>query len=180
VKATGKRRDRHALGVELTEHMIPLHASGMPVLTLVLLPLKPLWWAAVPPPGHLGARHRLDALRHAVSGVGRCLRQRRRVSQAEGFKDVAQIGPARKTVDHLHRAGRALGNALGLEVAALPAYHRAARMLRHPLSHGLGRALWPQVDDPMGRQIDDNRALTMAAAPGPRLDADGMQVGWPW
>ena len=99
-----------------------------------------------------------------------------------GCLDEVLLTPwsARAADERCDSAGRARGNALGISVAAIPASHRDARMLSQPLSHGLGRARWQQVDDPMGLQSDANRARTLASAPGPLIDADGMKVGGPW
>jgi hypothetical protein len=50
VEASGDRRDRQVFVVELTDGKISRHASGMALLTLVLLPLNSVLWAAVTPP----------------------------------------------------------------------------------------------------------------------------------
>jgi hypothetical protein len=80
----------------------------MALLTLVLLPLNPVLWAAVTPPVHLSERHGLNALGQSLGGVGRCLLQRRRVSQESGCTRFAQIGDQMKTVFHLLAKGHAI------------------------------------------------------------------------
>jgi hypothetical protein len=85
-----------------------------------------------------------------------------------------------KTIYDLYGAGCPLSNAIGVQVATVPTHHFDAWVLGQPLDHGLGRAIWQQVDDTVGLQIDDNRAIAMAPAPGPLIDADGMKFGWLW
>jgi hypothetical protein len=113
-----------------------------------------------------------DARHRRAHGCG--LEGRSVVAQ-EDFQGLAEVLHEMEAINHLDGRGRASANAIGVEVAPIPADHRNCRMLREPCRDAGGRAVRQQVDDTMGRQIAEDRAIVMTPPPGPLINADSLQ-----
>ena len=77
-----------------------------------------------------------------------------------------------KPIDHLHRLGCPLANAVRVEMTPIAAHDPDGWMLGEPGRDVSSRAVRQQIHDPMRRQIDHNGAIAMTPPPGPLVDAD--------
>jgi hypothetical protein len=66
-------------------------------------------------------------------------------------------------------------NTVGIEFAPIATDDGDRRMLGEPDGDGGGRAVRQEVDDPMGRQIDEDGAIPMASPPRPLVHSDELQ-----
>ena len=82
-----------------------------------------------------------------------------------------------RIVDDLHGLGGALADAVGIEGATVPAHHGERGMLGQPGRYRSRRALREEVDHPVRGQIDQDRAVAVAAPPGPLVHAHGLEGG---
>jgi hypothetical protein len=80
-----------------------------------------------------------------------------------------------EAIDHLHRVWSPLAHAIRIQGTAIAADQGDHRMLGQPRRDRRGRAIGPQVHDPMCRQIDHNGAIPVAPPPGPLVYADGLE-----
>jgi hypothetical protein len=108
--------------------------------------------------------------------IGRRERQRRTdrgrlegrsVIEQDSFQRLAEVLHEMKPIDHLHRLGGSLANAVGIQVAAIATEDGERRVLREPGRERGGRAVPQQVHNAMRHEIDQDRAIAMASSPGP-------------
>jgi hypothetical protein len=103
--------------------------------------------------------------------------QHRSLGDQEGFDGFAEVVDEMKAIDHLHRVGGPLANAVCIQGTPIPTDHGDRGMLGQPCRECRGRTVRPEVDDTMRREIEHDGAIPMASPPCPLIDARRLQ-GW--
>jgi hypothetical protein len=93
----------------------------------------------------------------------------------EGFDGFAEVLHEMKAIDDLHRLRCTLTNAVRIEGTPIPTDHGDRGMLGKPGRDGGSRAVQQEVDDAMGRQIDEDGAIPMASPPRPLVHAHRLE-----
>src|ERR1017187_442710 len=88
-----------------------------------------------------------------------------------------------KTIRDLDRLRSAAAGAVGIEPAPVTADHFCAGMRLQPSRKAIGRAIRQEVNGSVGFEIDQDGAVSLAFAPRPIVNADGLHssngYGWP-
>src|SRR4051794_21922233 len=87
----------------------------------------------------------------------------------QGVTAIAQQMPA---VEDLGGIRRALGGSVGIGAGAVADNGRDTGMLLQPCRQSVGTAVGQQVDNPAALEIAQDRAVVMALAPCPIIDAE--------
>lgn len=88
--------------------------------------------------------------------------------RVDGIAQIAQQMPAVGRLDSIRRA---LAGAVGIGAGPIARDHLHAGMLAQPGSQGLGLAVRQQVHDGVAFQVHQRRAVAVATAPSPIIDA---------
>ena len=106
-------------------------------------------------------------------------RQRRLLAQLgfDGFAEILQEMPA---IGDLHGVRRPLGHPGGVGFCPIPCHDGHLGMGLEPSGHGLGGAVLEQIDRAVPVQIHHDRAIGVAFAFRPIVDADGTRLWGRW
>lgn len=91
------------------------------------------------------------------------------------FEGLGEILHQMKAIGHLHRLRRPLANARFIRSRTVTGDHAHLGMDLKPGCHGVRQAILEHVDRTATFQIDHDRAVAVALAPGPIIDADHLR-----
>lgn len=160
-------RLRPPAGLQRDDLFIAGIASGMKGSASLL---SPGWW-----PGNLvRLRHvqfPLGFSRRSDSQLGGCSKVAVMAGEdlAQGIGQIVQEMPP---VRDLNGGGRTLADAISVGASTITSDNLDARMSFQPCGNGVSLAVGQQVDRTIALKIDQNGAVTLAAAPRPVVDAD--------
>lgn len=94
--------------------------------------------------------------------------------RVDGVAQVAQQMPAIRDLDGIRGA---LARTVGIGAGPIARDHLYTGVLAQPGGQSLGLAVWQEVNDGVALQVDQRRAVVVAAAPGPVVNAQHTR-GW--
>ena len=109
--------------------------------------------------GILGLQLRHDLAADALDGGV--------VSVSDGMDGVAEVPQQVPAVADLDGLGRSLAHAVGINAGPVPGDDFNARVGLQPRGQALGPPVRQQVDDAVAFEVDEDRPVAVAAAPGP-------------